>query len=234
MHRSGGCFSGDSIVYTQNGPVTMSNLNIGDEILTVGQDEHLVYSEIILFLDRDLSVTRLYYHIETKSGKVITVTETHLVFVTYSPNSSFGDPSSHAIFASKIELGMYILIRQESKLNATIKEEKLVSEEVVRITTSKKQGAFAPLTKEGNLIVDQVVVSCYALIADQSLAHLAFVPIRIWSNFIDSLKIIKKLIHLESSKLSKSQTSIQNGIHWYPKLLYSLSDYILSNDLMYS
>lgn len=210
----------------------MSNLNIGDEILSIDENGHLVYSKIIIFLDRDPSAIRLFYHLETESGKVITITEAHLLFVT-SKNSSSDEQNSSAIFASKVEIGMYILIRQ-SKLNKVDENEKLSSEKVVRITTSKKKGAYAPLTKEGNLVVDQVLASCYALIADNSLAHLAFLPIRIWANFIDSIQVMKSLIYFDSSKSVQSQSSIQNGIHWYPKLLFTISKYVLSSDLIYS
>ena len=39
-------------------------------------------------------------------------------------------------------------------------------------------GAFAPLTREGNIIVDEVLASCYPSSVDHHLAHLSMAPLR--------------------------------------------------------
>ena len=49
---------------------------------------------------------------------------------------------------------------------------------ITKITVETRQGAFAPLTEEGNLIVNNVLSSCYAKIDDANLAHHAFLPYR--------------------------------------------------------
>ena len=48
-------------------------------------------------------------------------------------------------------------------------------------------GAYTPLTREGNIIVDEVLGSCYASIGDHHLAHLAMAPIRWFPDFIQMI-----------------------------------------------
>ena len=45
-------------------------------------------------------------------------------------------------------------------------------------------GAYTPLTREGNIIVDEVLASCYASIGDHHLAQLATAPIRWFPDII--------------------------------------------------
>ena len=46
------------------------------------------------------------------------------------------------------------------------------------------KGAYTPLTREGNIIVDEVLASCYASSADHQLAHFATAPIRWFPDII--------------------------------------------------
>ena len=48
-------------------------------------------------------------------------------------------------------------------------------------------GAHVPLTREGNIIVDEVLVSCYASSADHNLAHLSMAPLRWFSDIIQKI-----------------------------------------------
>ncbi|XP_053206665.1 indian hedgehog B protein-like [Panonychus citri] len=360
--RPEGCFTGDSLVYTPNGPVALSTIDVGQQILTVNSDGDIVFSEILLFLDRDPSVERIYVHLTTETGKVITLTQSHLIF-TYDPivsssvtrtssnqinttssSSSSLSPSSYnstippipspstwtassstdpsgqwtAIFARYIEPGMFVstipvknekekenqqqLSESDYHQQLNLDDYYLKPEKVVKVTQSLRKGAYAPLTRNGNLIVNQIVASCYAVVNDQSLAHLSFLPVRLYYNLIESLNYIRKWLTLrlpssssssstttsilssssssssfpskKSSKSSiilsqpkleinqdnqqlsykvndindnnsirykkkiksqsKSNCNLNYGIHWYPKLLYSIAKYVISSDYMYS
>ena len=48
-------------------------------------------------------------------------------------------------------------------------------------------GAHVPLTKEGNIIVDGVLASCYASVIDHQLAHLTMVHLRWFSDIIQKI-----------------------------------------------
>ena len=45
-------------------------------------------------------------------------------------------------------------------------------------------GVYAPLTLEGNILVDDILASCYADISDHDLAHLGMIPMRIFSTVV--------------------------------------------------
>ena len=45
-------------------------------------------------------------------------------------------------------------------------------------------GAYSPLTMEGNIVVDGILVSCYAS-ADHNLAHLGMTPMRWFPDIVD-------------------------------------------------
>jgi hypothetical protein len=64
----------------------------------------------------------------------------------------------------------------------------------------------APLTSHGTILVEDILVSCYAMIEDHFLAHSAMFPFRLLSKI------------MQTNKQS-------NGIHWYPRLLYNLVYY---------
>ena len=48
-------------------------------------------------------------------------------------------------------------------------------------------GAYTPLTREGNIIVDEVLASCYASSVDHHLAHFAMAPIRWFPDIIQMI-----------------------------------------------
>jgi len=67
------------------------------------------------------------------------------------------------------------------------------------------KGAIAPLTAEGNFIMNNILVSCYAKIDDAQLAHAVFMPYRCMTSFLSS------------------QTR-QYSLDWYVAFLRGLND----------
>lgn len=243
--RSGGCFESNSLVFTPKGSITITDVKIGDEILAVDSDGNLKFSEVLLFLDRDPLSSRLYYQIETESGSKISLTPSHLIFVSDHNSTQFRKQmNSRAEFAKNVQKGQFLYTSSlgDNKMNKSMtitdnhqsNKHFAYLDRVVSVETKLGIGAYAPLTREGNLIVNNIIASCYAVINDQSIAHWSFLPIRLLDNIKHSFESITYLLNIRQLKSTKSLVSShQNGVHWYPKMLYSLSKYIIPYDKMY-
>ncbi|CAJ1082053.1 sonic hedgehog protein A [Xyrichtys novacula] len=205
--KSGGCFPGSSTVTLQDGTEkAVRDLQKGDRVLAADDDGNPIYTDFIMFIDRDSTTRRLFYVIETDLGHRITLTAAHLLFV--SQNSTEGERMS-AVFASQVQPGQKVFVFDADRLEPVT---------VKRIYTQEHEGSFAPVTVQGTVVVDQVLASCYAVIEDHELAHWALAPVR--------------LAHWVSTSLFSSQprASAQNdGVHWYSKILYQLGTWLLDS-----
>ena len=112
----------------------MSDIQIGDKVLTHSADGDLVFSPVIMFLDRDTNSSTSYHNIVTKSGSQLSLTPSHLIY-----RASGG--SKTAVFASEIEVGHRVYVQRRGKL---------VPEIVTEVTVVRDAGMFAPLTSEDN------------------------------------------------------------------------------------
>lgn len=56
-------------------------------------------------------------------------------------------------------------------------------DQIVSVNYVTRKGIYAPLTREGNIVVNSVVASCYAVISDHELAHMSFAPVR-WLSYL--------------------------------------------------
>ena len=61
----------------------MSDLKIGDSVLTVDPNGQYTFSPVILFLDRSPEEKRQFYVIQTDTGHSLTLTPSHLIYTKY-------------------------------------------------------------------------------------------------------------------------------------------------------
>ena len=174
----------------------MDRLEIGDEVLARNSQNKLEYSKVLMFLDLDAYASKLYYYIKTETDAVIALTESHLIYVADRPNDE-----PEADFAAYVKEGMYVLVPEQTVISRTgddlitndieqtvnsVEHKPMKSDgafrpvRVVEVKSEMRVSAYAPLTNAGTIIVDGVVVSCYAHIINQSLAHFAFLPVRLF------------------------------------------------------
>lgn len=221
--HSSGCFTANSTVKTSNGELQrLSELKIGDKILSIDSSGNTIYSEVIMFLDRDTSQKREFVKITTSGNAKIMVTPAHLLMVWYPEIKQ-----TKYVFADLIQEGDYVLVN----INGNLEPQK-----VVHITAELSKGVFAPLTREGTIIVDSIAASCYALIDSQSVAHWSFMPMRL-ANTLQHMfsfsKLSSKLATSPSSTLERTVPMPENGIHWYARTLYAIKDYVLPSSWIY-
>ncbi|XP_076678188.1 hedgehog signaling protein [Andrena cerasifolii] len=222
--KSGGCFPGRSLVRTEQGTTKrLDQVQLGERIAALDSRGEVVYSEVIAFLDRSLKERRQFVQLTTESGRVLTLTPAHLVPVE----------GTSSTFAGRVQPGDKILVRDPADENEV--EHRLRWDKVVGTRLVLEEGIYAPLTTEGTLLVDDVVASCYAFIDDQQMAHLAFLPYRLWSNL---KSLFSRSPGVEDTRQldvrqEEAASSVKDGILWYASFLYWVSSYVTPTSMLY-
>ena len=202
----------------------LSQLKVGDSVLSVNSASgELEFSPIILFLDRDPKETRQFLTIQTESGHSLTLTPTHLIYTSAGDDRQGAAEATaevmEAVYAKDVQEGDFVLVHDSLGLIKAVR--------VTHVEARVHSGVFAPLTSAGNLVVDGVVASCYAVIDSQTLAHAAFAPVRWWS-YVTGGSTASADSALSSTT---SANEIDSGIHWYARALYSLAEVALPRHL---
>lgn len=197
-------------------------MRVGEKILALDQSSgKFVYSDVLMFLDRNSEERREFLRLYTSSGKILTLTPAHMIIK--------GDLTAptESIFAERLRVGDKILIRNKTG--------ELMVDTVLRIKPILSTGVFAPLTALGTVVVDDVVASCYAIIDSQTIAHLSFAPVRLALNikhgFYRLWQLIGKPVAGWSITNEISRESPNQGTHWYADILYNVAKYIIPSHL---
>ena len=182
---SSNCFSSNTIVYIKDvkGNIKkkqMSDLFIGDRVQACDtKSRRVIYSEVIMFAHRDPSVKQVnYLKIVLEDTSNIVLSSNHLIM---------SGERMRATMARNIEVNHMLF---------TINEEGVISsKKVVAIEEIIDSGVFCPITKEGNVVVNNILASCYASVNDQAffhglfkvsaqnVAHLGLLPMRVLHKF---------------------------------------------------
>ena len=191
----------------ENVAKTIRELKIGDKVEVVNQSGHIAYSEVMMFADfKPNALHVLHVVIETKKpAKRLTLTPMHLIFTVENNNTG---TQFKAKRAASVSLGEYVLVSQDGRL---------LPSRVEKVSTIEVNGTVAPITVEGNIVVDGVLASCYAVIQDHNIAHLAFGPLRFLHNYVPSLR--------------NKDSPINSGMHWYADMLMGLNGLLRAVDL---
>lgn len=221
--KTGGCFPGTVMVQSETmGYIPMSDLRTGDRVMSMSGSGTLEYSDVMTFMDRDDNGYGLFYTLHTESGKYLTLTAKHLLYVAKN-NSTFLDINdSEAVFADSIVLGQYLILGEKTSFSLS---------KVIKIIVDTRKGIYAPLTKHGTIVVNGVVASCYAYINIVSVAHLVFAPMRAYHDISQYLPSFR-WTETDSAVISNNSNT-QTGMHWYARVLYSIGTSVLSKDTLY-
>ena len=225
---------GSSTVITSTGErKRLSDLAVGDSVLASNGDGTFDFSPVLLFLDRDPDEWRRFVTIRTESGHELTLTPSHLLYARDSSaagpasansigasgdwNAKAGEAASdfEVFYAREIDEGMHVLVHDGGR-------GRLRPSRVVSVEAAARRGVYAPLTAAGNVVVDGVLASCYALVDSQSVAHAAFAPVRWW-------QAARRLLGAAEDAREPKEHLV--GVHWYAKWLNSLGELLLPSHL---
>uniref|UniRef100_A0A5K4FDV9 HintN domain-containing protein n=1 Tax=Schistosoma mansoni TaxID=6183 RepID=A0A5K4FDV9_SCHMA len=165
----------------------------------------------------------------------IYLTEDHLIFI-YDNSTMVNNDHKKAVYASNVKKGQIIFVYNH-KLNKLMKA-KIISVQLRKSFFSLnnnnntnnqyyKIGLYAPITDTGTMIVDNVLVSCFAYISNHQLASFIILP---WK-LIYKLFIFIKMFQFNEYNEMDSINS--NGVPWFIQWIYKLTYRILSESHFY-
>jgi hypothetical protein len=169
-----GCFSGKTRVRREDGSlIMMRDVQIGDHVLVAES----TYSPVLAFLIRREDGPMVDYLQIFTEASTLEITPTHLLLMRRQ-----NDPNPpNYLQAAKLLPGDTVFISDKDS-NGKIEEVKVTRiQGPIQLTD-----AYAPLTMEGTLIVNDMLVSCYAEYEYQSLVHFFMFPIRFWNSMINN------------------------------------------------
>ncbi|KAK6182578.1 hypothetical protein SNE40_010232 [Patella caerulea] len=158
------CFPADAKVETKTHTKYVKELEVGDQVKVILEDGTIDFSEIWVMAHDDPSSTATYLILST-SKHTLPISHRHFVPVTDEKNSS----NFEYKMAADIKVGDY--------LSTTNEENQPTTEMVIEIEEGERKGVFAPLTKNGYILVNGVQASVYAEVKP-ALAHPALAGLR--------------------------------------------------------
>ena len=215
------CFAGNSTVTLESGSrKKVSDLQVGDSVLTVDENNRLVFSPVILHLHRSPQENGKFRVLRTNTGQSLLLTPQHLV---YRKQQCGPEDIAHQngnikhfqpVFASDVKKGDFVLVHDLDK--------GLKSGVVATVEETEQVGVYAPLTAQGNLVVDDILASCYSDFDSHELQHVAFSPLR-WMYMLSELSPFSKL---KLNDVDSSMSQNEDEVFWYGQGLHVLADTI--------
>jgi hypothetical protein len=174
----------------EHGKIKISTLGIGDHVKTFDPaSKSWKYTKVVTYLHRDEDLVTDYFILTTNQNRTLKLSAYHLI-------AKFENNRQDFIFAKDLKIGDLILSQD--------------FERVVDIEIKIEKGAYAPLTEDGTLYVNDILVSCYANIQSHKIAHFAMQPLIFMSKFFGSFET-----SVENSKVFSGNS------FWYSDFLFS-------------
>jgi len=141
------CFSNSSMVETSRGKISVSSLQLGDQLFTLDTETNRkVATEFLGWMKRNPSEMVEFVIIHTDQGGNITLTGSHIVFYHTNHQTVASRPAGEMRAGDK-------MIRWTEEGPELVK--------IVKIEKTAEISSWGPLTSSGTLLVDDFLVSCY-------------------------------------------------------------------------
>lgn len=177
------------------------------------------FDEVIAFADRLPGQDSTVIVIELENGATLPVTYHHLVYVKLAEDTR--DPvMKDVIHAGTVQPGdrLFAVDGPTETSNDNVPSTLVRLVKVTGVSTRNiTSGLYAPLTRSGNIVVNDIVASCYAIATNQRVAHWSLWPLRVWYE-------VCKHDYLELFTEACSQNGY--GIHPYIHHLMNVVDYL--------
>jgi len=180
----------------------VKNLEIGDKVKTLDSNGKLTETDVIMMMDIS-EEDFLFFNIKTYSNKNIRVSGSHLMAIE----------NGRYKFAKNLN-------RDETIITFDFEKQVKIEEKIESILIEEVDGYAAPLTMSGNLLVNGILTSSYAVIDSHDLAHAVMSPVRWWYTLANTLAHSLPQTLSSSIQIEKQM----NGTHWFPSILHSVTN----------
>jgi hypothetical protein len=183
----------------QGGFKQISQLKYGDMIKTIDLTSNTpIFSKFVMYLHNEENVLANFIQFTTNQNNIITISAKHLM----------------AKMNTQTKRVDYVLAQElnQNDLIVSTRKGKVIHERIIKIEQVIESGIYAPLTEQGTMLVDNVLVSCYAHTHKHELAHYVF---RVYFYLRNVYDMILSGLNMHDCTSNHHQT----GIHWYANLV---------------
>ena len=157
VQAQGGCFPGSSTFVDRYGSRReMHSLKTGEKV-QVAVKGSICLEPVITFIHREQEKRQEFLSITTTKNNNLKITEDHLLFVEKNG-------LSQAIPARDVKIGDTVYVKQNGLMKtATVQD----------ISTVYEKGVYAPVTRSGTILINDVHTSCYFDVLSHKLSQRA-------------------------------------------------------------
>lgn len=134
-------------------------LNKNTRVLTKGAGGKLEYSSVYYWIHAKSDVKTEYITYTTESGHSLLITGKHLIYQTDC------NGNSETVFADKVNIGKCLYVSE----NGEMTESKVISK-----LKEDMVGVYAPITSNGNIIVNGVLASCFSDVENETIQRIIY------------------------------------------------------------
>jgi len=161
---AGECFHGEETVITnrKRSSMKMSELkkNKDVQVLTYSKSKKsFEFSPVQYWTHAEETLATEFLIFSTESGRNLSITPYHLIYETDCRGKK------QTMYAKKVQIGNCLLVNVDDKL---------VESKVVSRKMEKKTGVYAPVTSNGNIVVNDVLASCFTNMESESIQQLMY------------------------------------------------------------
>jgi len=167
-----GCFHGDDTVTTNYGTMSVKDmLGKSDlQVLSQSADGSVVMAPVLSWLYADAERVMKFVEVTTATGNTLHLSSRHLIYQTDCQGSR------QTLFAEKLTTGQCLMVNAEGG--------QLVESKIVGLETRMMKGAYAPVTTNGNIVVNDVLASCFTNHENEAAQMIIFRSVHAFRNAV--------------------------------------------------
>uniref|UniRef100_A0A914C738 Uncharacterized protein n=1 Tax=Acrobeloides nanus TaxID=290746 RepID=A0A914C738_9BILA len=197
------CFSGDTEVIMNDGETKrMDELKVGDWIMSVDNSNKLVYSRVKSWIHKLPQQQADFLKLTLSDETTLKITPQHLIYKTdciaVGQRVKRSEFNKTAIASDELRVGdcLYTSVQHSGQF---------IQNRIENIEIVKETGVYAPLTTTGNIVVNDVLASCYS-VADHSTLQINF------AKFIEKFGELSRRIFGTTNLLDEAELPLSSQI----------------------